>query len=366
MFAATPAALSFMPRATLRMSGRFFWRAAESFAPAWASPENETFTPAGEQVALALSFASHLPWQSAETFGPTTLPEQVGAFILTSHEPVQVPEHLPLTSALQLTLQVPPHLPEQEPLMLPEHLPSHLPLQTAPFESLPSHLPSHLPSQVPDAFASHEPEQSPLQTPPQVAPAWASQVPEQLPSQPPESSPPSHLTSADGPLTDASHEAAQSAAASTDTPHFGGVISTFIEPAALASAFALPRNVTAALQAASAFLPGPSSFGARSASVAPRSFARPEQPVTTSASIEAARPWSSATALRAPLTFASTSAATPNDALAMELGSFRSAEQLVLGTPGRPPGSFPQFISAGLHSIATRNGHDITRFETIF
>ena len=367
--ATAPSARAFMPTATLRRSGRFFSRAVASFAPALTSapPENETLTEAGVQLALAETFASQFDLHSAETLGISTLPEHLGSFIFTEQPPEQVPEHLACAVILQLAEHLPEHLPEQEPLPPDSHLPSHLPLQTAPFESLPSHLPSHLPPHSPEKPASQEPEQSPPHSPEHSPPASAVQEPLHSASHLPEISPPSHLTSAPPPLTEASHEAAQSAVASSDALQTGGLTSTLIEPAALASAFAVPRNLTATLHACSAFLPGPSSAGLRSASLAPRSFARFEHAMTTSPSISAARPWSSAAAAMPPLTLPSRSPFRPKLALRIADGSFMSGHFAGMGTPGTP-GRPPQSMRRGEVSIAKRTGHVTTRqrFETIF
>src|SRR5215471_3075646 len=107
--------------------------------------------------------------------------------------------------------------------------------------------------------AEHSPEHSPLQLPSHLAPACTSHSPSHLPEHSPLTLPPSHSTLAEPGFTVASHLAAQSATTLIDAEQRGGFTSTLSEPLALA--FASPTNFTAALHAASAFLPGPSSFG---------------------------------------------------------------------------------------------------------
>lgn len=340
-FVTAATALVAMPFTTLSRSGRFFSSAAMSFVPALASapPENVIFTAGGEQVTLASSFASQDALHSALTLGISSLPEHLGSLNLTEHLPEQVPPHL----ALAASLQEPLHWPLPPPVHLPSHLPAHLPLA-----SLPSHWPSQSPSQVPE----NEPSQAPLHSPP----AETSQEPSHSASQAPDISPPSHLTSAPPPLTDASHEPAHSAAASTETPQTGGAAEIDILPAALASAFAVPRYLTARSQSLPVSLPAALS----SSSFAPRSFARPVQAVWTSASRLTARACTLATASRAPLILPSTSAWRPKLSFAIEDGSLKSPLQPA-------PGRLPQFMRSGDASIATSTGQVTTRlrFELI-
>src|SRR5262245_18047474 len=130
--------------------------------------------------------------------------------------------------------------------------------------------------------ASHEPLHSPEHEPSHLAPAWTLQLPLHSASHEPLSLPPSHFTSAEPGLMVASQLAAQSAIASIDAAQRGSFALTEIE--ALALALMSPMSFAAAPQAASAFLPGPCSFGAISASLAPRSLARPVHAAVTSPS----------------------------------------------------------------------------------
>src|SRR5690606_39008478 len=135
------------------------------------------------------------------------------------------------------------------------HLPSQVPAQVSPpaLVALPSHLPSHLPPHLPLKPAEQEPEQVPLQEPEHSAPASTVHSPSHLPPHWPLISPPSHCTSAEPGETLASQEPAHSAIASIEALHFGGTTSTLRLPEALA--FTSPSTLTAAWQAASAFLP---------------------------------------------------------------------------------------------------------------
>src|SRR5690606_15799268 len=101
-------------------------------ASASAAPAIFTLTRAGMHSTFALTLASQLAEHSALISGGFSSPEHLGASILTS----QPPEQVPLQSALPLTvqdaLQLPPQVPEQVPSAFASHLPSHLPAQAAP------------------------------------------------------------------------------------------------------------------------------------------------------------------------------------------------------------------------------------------
>ncbi len=137
--------------------------------------------------------------------------------------------------------------------------------------------------------------------PSQVAPAVMEQEPEHSAPHSPDSSPPSQLTSALPGSTLASHEAAQSAMALMDAPHFGGT--TEREKLPPAFAFRSPMALAAASQADTASSPS---------TLAPRSLARLVHAPLSSASISAARAWSSTDAVNALLTLAAPSASKPN------------------------------------------------------
>jgi hypothetical protein len=126
--------------------------------------------------------------------------------------------------------------------------------------------------QVPENFALHEPSHDPPQDPP----ALMSHEPLHFPPQEPESSPPSHETFALPGVTLASHDAAQSAIALIDAPHFGGTMDNVKVPPAFA--FMSEIAFAAALHTDAASFP--SAF-------APKSLARFPQAPLSSASISA-------------------------------------------------------------------------------
>src|SRR5262249_14334990 len=147
-------------------------------------------------------------------------------------------------------------------------VPSHLPLIATSHE--PWHVPSHLAAALISQWPSH----------------FALHVPESLPG--------SHSTFAEPGLTFASHFAAQSAIALIEASRCGGTMPRPIWAFAPISAFASPIALTASLHASSPVLGSP---------WAPRSFARPPQPVLRSASILSAKPFSSSAATRPCLSF---------------------------------------------------------------
>src|SRR5690606_20404819 len=127
-----------------------------------------------------------------------------------------------------------------------------------------------------------------------------------------------------------------------------------------------PMALTAAWQAASAFLPGPCSFG--SISAAPRSLASSPQAMATSPPISAAKRCTIAPAAKAPFTWPPTRPPRPKFALNTAEGSEMSAGQLAPGTPGTPGIPLPpQSTSSGTKSsdAAPAIAPRLHRFATI-
>src|SRR6187431_3258919 len=321
-----------MPTVTLSSAGRFFSSAALSLAAAAASAAASILAETTAGLHSALAFTSALQWalHSALISGGLTSPLHFGSLNSTLQPPEQVPSHLPLAFTEQVALHSPLHSALHTASALPVHLPSQVPAHL-PLAFLPSHLPSQVPSHLPEISPLHSPLQVPPQLPSHLAPAASSHVPSHLASHLPLSLPPSQVTLAEPGLTVASHLPAQSAMALTDALQTGGLTSTLYFTPALA--LTSPMILTAALQAASAFLPGPSSFGFRSASLAPRSLARLLQAVATSASTSAPIFCRSAPAASAPFALPSSSPLRPKFAFMMALASEMLAGQPP-GTPG--------------------------------